>query len=64
MLVVEPQAKDVVADQDACQHEDVLTVVAAYLMLEACMAPFWTPLLDSRAAVETHKPVFGDVCRS
>ena len=28
MLIVEPQADNVVADQDACQHEDFLTVVA------------------------------------
>ena len=28
VLIVEPQAEDVVADQDACQHEDFLTVVA------------------------------------
>ena len=27
MLIIEPQAEVVVADQDACHHEDVLTVV-------------------------------------
>ena len=29
MLIVEPQTEDAVADQDAYQDEDVLTVVAA-----------------------------------
>ena len=33
MLIVELYAEDIVADQDACQYEDVLTVVAVHVRM-------------------------------